>query len=89
MEKPVALIPDESKAGVSFLRMILKELGKEVPIELDITSWELVDLIIKDIHLRNDTRKRVEKYIKELEKENASFRQDIFVYQYTLSEGEY
>lgn len=55
----------DSKTARMYLRMVLKEQGQPVQEELNLNSWELVDLIIKNIHLvdnelrnlRRETRK--------------------------------
>lgn len=56
------------KDAAFFLRIILKELGKEFSRDLVIDPWELLDLIIKDIHLRKDAGRRVRNENKHLKK---------------------
>jgi hypothetical protein len=41
----------DSKVSRQFLRMTAKELGIQIDPALKLNSWELFDLIIKDIHL--------------------------------------
>lgn len=62
---------NDSKVSRSFLRMVLKEQGQPVPEELVLNSWEMVDLIIKNIHLVNieinNLRKQAKKRHREME----------------------
>ena len=74
------VVPHEAKVGLTFLRMIAKELGVPNPGKINFTSWELTDCIIKDIHLRNDEKKRLKARVKKLEKDVAFLSQrDLFI----------
>lgn len=54
-------LPEDTQINMYFLKMISSELGCVIPDGLQITSWSLTDLIIKDIHLRNILIKNLKK----------------------------
>lgn len=68
----------DSKVSRSFLRMVIKELGKPVPEELKMNSWELVDIAIKEIHLLQLRVRNAEKLVKQLKREDEGRRQRTF-----------
>lgn len=68
----------DSKVSRSFLRMVLKEQGQPVPDDLEINSWEMVDLIIKNIHLVDIEVKNLKAQIKQLQAQDAGRRERIF-----------
>ena len=66
--------------AISFLNMVAKELGFEINEESYWDAWELVDLIIKDIHLRKDNGRRIRAENKRLQKEISTLKHfDLFV----------
>lgn len=65
----------DSKISRQFLRMVLNCLGQKIPEELDMNSWELYDLIEKDISIIRTERARDRKNIRSLLSGNESRRQ--------------
>ena len=68
---------NDSKQARSFLRMILKEQGQRVDESLDINSWELTDLIIKNIHLVDLEVRNLKKASNQLKKEQEGRSQRV------------
>ena len=58
--------------------MILKEQGQPVPDELSMNSWEMVDLIIKNIHLVDIEVRNLRKQCKQYEQEKVTRSERIF-----------
>lgn len=58
----------DSKLARIHLRSILKEMGKEIDPSLQINSWELLDLILKNIHLVNIELKNLRKANRQLQR---------------------
>ena len=65
----------DSRVSRSFLRMILKELGVKAPSPLKLNSWEMFDVIVKDIHLWKLETLRMTTEIKRLKKELGNKQQ--------------
>lgn len=67
----------DSKVSRSFLRMVLKEQGQKVSDQLDMNSWEMVDLIIKNIHLVDIEVRNLRKENKKMHRELDSSKQRV------------
>ena len=80
-ERKRQMLTAESKdEAVMFLVIIAKELGFELDTSRCWNPWELVDVLIKDIHLRKDSGRRIRAENKRLNKEVKSIKQiDLFV----------
>jgi len=68
---------NDSKQARSFLRMILKEQGQRVDESLTLNSWELTDLIIKNIHLVDLEVRNLKKASNQLKKEQEGRSQRV------------
>lgn len=65
----------DSKVSRTFLRMVLNCLGQKIPEELNMNSWELYDLIEKNISILKNQSERHRKNVKSLLSGNDARRQ--------------
>ena len=65
----------DSKVSRFFLRKVLEALGQRVPQELEMNSWELYELISKDINIIHAQMRRDRKNIKGLLSSDEDRRQ--------------
>lgn len=65
----------DSKVARQFLRMILKDFGKPVNESIEMNSWELFDLISKEISLGKLEKKRLISSLKYLDRKISGLSQ--------------